>query len=113
MLLTEWRVERRAVLQQWLMMWPLLAGSRGEWLGDREVRELLGDLEPLADLELLRDRHRLGALETWEVREASDPLDRKRTGRDLPSWKEPSEIMDRLLESSKESAMAPSRWVVG
>ena len=106
-------------MQQCLMMSPLLAGSRGEWLGDREVRELLGDLElladlePLADLELLRDRHLLGSLETWEVREAWDPIDRKRTGRDLPSCKEPSEVMDRWLVSSSDSAMAPSRWVVG
>merc|ERR1719431_1690401 len=63
------------------------------------------------------DLHLLGALETWELRESWDPMERRRTGRDPPSCKEPREVMDRRLVlelvSSQESAMAPSRLVGG
>ena len=104
-------------MQQWLMMSPLLAGSRGEWLGDREVRELLEDLEPLEDLELLRDRHLLGSLETWGWREAWAP-------RKPPSCEEPRDLMytgrlmlDRCsvleLASSQESLGGGARLMVG
>ena len=51
------------------------------------------------------------------MRESWDPMERKRTGRDPPSCKEPREVMDRRLVlelvSSQESAMAPSRLVGG